>query len=178
MDLGLVGSGLVLGSYVVDIKGLGFGHGIPVAGVGHDGRAGCGRIVTEPYGVSEFVDEYALNEVGQVGCVGADGGCIEFNAEAYDLTAGYGGVVDTIRCVIEVSCGDGVGGVAGFGELNFGTGIVPVGKGGVHRGLPGRGVIIRSNRDGGAGITVVQKGCRIDGTAEHGYRREQHDAHQ
>lgn len=113
------------------------------------------------------MNEYALNKVGQVGCVSRNGGGIQFNTEAYDLTARHRGVVDTIGCVIEVSSRNSVGGAAGFGELYFGTGIVPVVEGGIHRGLPRGGVVVSTNRDGGARVTVSQKSCRIDGAAEH-----------
>lgn len=129
-------------------------HCVPVTGVEHDGRAGGGWVVPEPNGVSELMNEYALNKVGQVGCISRNGGCIQFNAEAHDLTARYRGVVDTIGRVIEVSGRNGVGGTARFGELYFGTGIVPVAEGGIHWGLPRGGVVVSSNRDGGARVAV------------------------
>lgn len=100
------------------------------------------------------MNEYALNKVGQVGCVSRNGGCVQFNTEAYDLAARHRGVVDTIGCVIEVSGRNRVGGTARFGKLYFGTGIVPVAERGIHRGLPRGGVVISTNRDGGARVAV------------------------
>lgn len=152
--MGFENSGLVFGSDVIDIEGLRLCHGVPVTGVEHDGRAGGGGVVPKPNGVSELMNEYALNKVGQVGCVSRNGGCVQFNAEAYDLTARYRGVVDTIGGVIEVSGRNGVGGTACFGKLYFGTGIVPVAEGGIHGSLPRRGVVVSTNRNGGAWVAV------------------------
>lgn len=169
---------LVSGSDIIDIEGLWFGHGIPVARVRHNGRTVRCRVVTKPDGVTQFMDEHALNKVGQVGCISGNRGGVEFDAEVDNLIAGDRSVVDTISGIVEVASGDRVRRVIRFDELHFGSRIVPVGKRSIHWTLPCRSVVVGPDWNGGTRVAVIQKGCCVDRAAKHRERREQHQAHQ